>query len=482
MAAISNSFFGGLDIESLVDQFRQIELGPRSRIEFKQSGLESRKQALNDLDSKLSTLFTLGQRFEDIILNVFNSKTAESSDSALFTVTAGTDAQLGAHSLTVSRLASIDTRVSKQYVSTDSDFGAIVTDQSFGIVVAHPTDADPDNTVEITVTISAATFSQTNSEVLADVASAINEAMSVAATAETIDSDEAAVATVVTEASGQSRLVLRSGQSGETNALTFNDTDGLLATLETNANVQSSGTSGRFITVASDLSALFTLDGLTFTRDNNFVEDALEGVGLQLLDTTSTTESLTITADTEAVKAELQSFIDAYNEVAKLLKTESAAGGEFRGDTTYSTMRFKLRSLVSSLVSSAESTAFDQLIEIGIGINRDGTLFFDDESAFDSAVSTNPQLIKDIFTSTDGITVTLNDFIINFTKSSGIIDSSTNSIAASLRRQTTRLEAFDDRLENRVQKFRNDLIRLQAVMVEVQSQSGFLSNFSNFSF
>lgn len=211
MVAISNQFFGGLDIEGLVEQFRQIELGPRSFLEFKQSGLESRRQTLNELDSKLSTLFKLGQRFEDIILNVFNSKTAESSDPALFTITADTDAQRGAHSLTVSRLASIDTRVSQQYVSASSDFGGIGTDQSFGIVVAHPTDADPNNTVEITVSILATTFSQTNSEVLADIASAINEAMSAAATAETIESDEAAVATVVSEANGQSRLVLRSG-------------------------------------------------------------------------------------------------------------------------------------------------------------------------------------------------------------------------------------------------------------------------------
>ncbi|MEE9161834.1 MAG: flagellar filament capping protein FliD, partial [Candidatus Neomarinimicrobiota bacterium] len=350
MAAISTSFFGGLDIEGLVEQFRQIELGPRISLESRRDALTGRKQALNDLDSSLSALFNLGKRFSDIILDVFNTKTGESSDTSLFTVSAGADAQLGAHDLSISRLASIDTRVSQQYVSADSDFTLLVTDQSFGIVVAHPTDADPGNTVEVTVTVSAATFSQSNDDVLAGIATAINNAMTAAVTVESIDSDEAAVATVVSEASGQSRLILRSGQSGETYELQFNDTSGLLGTLEVNAGVQSSGTSGGFITAAADLSAQFTLDGLAFTRDSNFVEDALEGVGLQLLNTTSGTETITISADTESVKAEVQDFIDTYNAAIELLNEKTQAGGVFRGDITYSTLRFQLRSLVSSVV------------------------------------------------------------------------------------------------------------------------------------
>ena len=478
MAAISTSFFGGLDIEGLVEQFRQIELGPRFRFEARRDALTTRKQALNDLDSSLSALFNLGKRFSDIILDVFNTKTGESSDTSLFTVSAGADAQLGAHDLSISRLASIDTRVSRQYVSTDSDFTLLLTDQTFGIVVAHPTDADPANTVEISVTVSAATFSQSNDDVLADISSAINDAMSAAVTAETIDSDEAAVATVVSEASGQSRLILRSGQSGETYELQFNDTSGLLGTLDINAGVQSSGTSGGFITAAADLSAQFTLDGLSFTRDSNFVEDALEGVGLQLLNTTSGTETITISADTESVKAEVQDFIDTYNAAIELLNEKTLAGGVFRGDVTYSTLKFQLRGLVSAVVTDTISTSFDQLIELGIGVKRDGTLFFEDETLLDNALSTNPKLVSDIFSGTDGIAVTLNDFVVNFTKSSGIIDGSTKAIDASVRRQDDRLDSFDARVENRVERFRDDLIRLQTVMLQVQQQSAFFANFS----
>ncbi len=59
MATISTASFGGIDIEGLVAQYRAIELGSRSSLEGKKDVLESRKQALSDLDSKLSALYKL---------------------------------------------------------------------------------------------------------------------------------------------------------------------------------------------------------------------------------------------------------------------------------------------------------------------------------------------------------------------------------------------------------------------------------------
>ena len=480
MTAISTSTYGGgLDIEGLVAQYRAIELESRTSLEDRKDTLQSRKTALSELDSKLSALYTLGDRFSDIIQNVFDSRQGESSNTDLFTVSADSTALVGSHSLTISRLASIDTRVSQQYVADDSDFGAIGTDMSFGILVAHPTDGDPNNTEEITVTISAATFSQTNEEVLEDIAIAINDAMSSAATAETIDADEKAVASVVSEESGTSRLVLRSGQSGETYSLQFNDTDGLLTTLQLNNASQSTGTSGGYMTPAAELNAQFTIDGLNFTRDSNFVEDALEGVSIQLLNTTSTAETLNITADVETVKAEAQSFIDTYNEVIEYLNEKTMTGGELLGDTRYSTLKYQLRSIITAVVSDTESTDYDRLSDIGIGINRNGTLYFEDEDAFETALATNTSLVSDIFIGSDGVSVQLNDFIIDYTETGGIISVSEDAIDASLEYQETRLDNFDARLEKKVERFREDLLRLEQVYVQVQQQSSYFSNLSS---
>jgi len=479
VTGFSTASVGGLDIEGLVEQYRALELIPRMSLETKKGSLESRKTTLTDLDSKLSALYKLGERFQDILLDVFNAKAAESSDTALFAVSADATAQAGTHDLTITRLASVDTRVSQQYVTSNSDFSAITTDQSFGILVAHPTDSDPNNRVEVTVTISASTFSQTNEEVLEDITNAINAAMSAAATVGDIDSDEKAAASVVSEETGTARLVLRSGQSGETYSLQFNDTDGLLAGLEVNAAVQSSGTSGGYIKATSELDAQFTIDGLTFTRDSNFVDDALDGVTLQLLDTKTTTETITVTTDLESVKSEVQDFIDAYNEVVKFLNDETASGGEFRGDSTYSTLKYDLRGIIRAQVTDVESSDYDRLNDIGIGINRDGTLYFEDETDFETALATNTSLVSDLFSGTDGVAVELNAFIVNYTKASGFISNSKNTIDASLLYQENRLENFDERLEKKVERFRKELLQLQTVYLEMQQQSSFFLGFSS---
>jgi len=479
VTGFSTASVGGLDIEGLVEQYRALELIPRDRLETKKGSLESRKETVTDLDSKLSALYKLGERFQDILLDVFNNKAAESSDTALFAVSADATAQAGAHDLTITRLASADTRVSQQYVASNSDFTAITTDQSFGILVAHPTDSDPNNRVEVTVTISASTFSQTNDEVLEDITNAINAAMSAAATAGDIDSDEKAAASVVSEETGTARLVLRSGQSGEAYSLQFNDTDGLLAGLEVNAAVQSSGTSGGYIKATSELDAQFTIDGLTFTRDSNFVDDALDGVTLQLLDTTTTTETIIVTTDLESVKSEVQDFIDAYNEVVKFLNDETASGGEFRGDSTYSTLKYDLRGIIRAQVTDVESSDYDRLYDIGIGINRDGTLYFEDETDFETALATNTSLVSDLFSGTDGVAVELNAFIVNYTKASGFISNSKHTVDASLLYQENRLENFDERLEKKVERFRKELLQLQMVYLEMQQQSSFFLGFSS---
>ena len=479
MVAISGATYGGLDIEGLVEQYRSVEIIPRSSLEDRKDSLESRKTALTDLDSKLSALYAFGDRFSDIILNVFNTKDAESSYLELFTVTANSEALAGTHDIEISRLASVDTRVSQQYISADSDFTGISTDQTFVVNVAHPTDADPDNRVDVTVTVSAATFAKTNDEVLQDIANAINEAMNTAATNEEIEATEKAVASVVSEETGVSRLVLRSGESGETYALQFTDTDGLLGTLELNAGVQSSGTSGGYIKAASDLSALFTIDGLSFTRDSNYVDDALEGVNIQLLGETTTAESITVTADLESVKQEVQDFMDAYNEVITFLNDQTDTDGEFRGDSTYSTLKFELRNIITAQVTDVLSSDYDRLHDIGIGVKRDGTLYFEDEEDFENALATNPQIVSDLFTVDDGITVVLSDFIVDYTQASGIISTSKKTVEASLRYQETRIETFDERLEKKVERFRQDLLRLQTVVLEMQQQSSFFTNFSS---
>ncbi|MCH8023356.1 MAG: flagellar filament capping protein FliD [Candidatus Marinimicrobia bacterium] len=469
---------GGLDIEGLVRQFRSVEIIPRRSLEARQATLEGRKSALTELSSKLSALYTVANSFTDILTDVFAVKRGATSDSDLLTATATSAANLGSHTIEINRLASADIRASSQYTATDSDFTALA-DQSFDILVRHPIDGDENNLVAVTVTVSAATLDLTNEEVMAGIAEAINSAMSAAISAGDIEVTERVTANAVAEESDTTRLLLRSGLSGETNALQFTDTDGLLDTLKVTRNGTLTSNLGGFVTVATDLDAELVMDGLTFVRPTNTVDDILDGVTLTLAGTTTQAESFTISADTAAVKAKLQEFIDAYNGVITFMRGRTTGSGAFRGDATFSLVAFDLRNMISAQVTGASSAQFDRLLDIGLAVKRDGTLFFDDASLFESALATDTSLVSELFDSSDGVAANLKEYLNNYTRASGVISGTKQSIDVALRFQSDRIDTFNDRLESRVERFRLEMIKLQTVLAQVQQQSAFFSSISS---
>jgi len=467
-----------------------LEARPRDTLVQRKKTLEQRKSVLTDLDSKLSALKSQVERLTDTLTNYFAAKTASSSNDDYFTVSADYTAQLGNHSLQVDRTATSDTRVSQQYSDSASDFTSFTADQTFSIEVAHPTDSDSSNRVSISVTISASTFSQTNDDVLQDIANAINSAMSDAVAADTIADDEVVRATVVNEESGVSRLVLRSNNSGYTYRMDFTDSaDGLLSALQLSASTAASGTSGGYITYVgtgptdSNLNAKFTLDGLTFYRDSNQVTDALDGVTISLLDTFTTTETLTISADTDQVRQEVNNFINAYNDVLKFLKENAQINpdtnepGLLSDDIVYKDLYTNLRSIASSIVSGVTNSDYDRLYDIGIEADDEGYLSITDTDKFDSALKANSVYVSDIFRASDGIATRIEDYIDDFVAVGGTIDSSKNNIDTTLIDLEDRIALWDETLAKREAQLRQEFAKIQQSLAMLNQQQSFWNYF-----
>lgn len=488
---ISTAFDSQSAINRLIDQMMVYEERPLNVLLDKKETLEDRKSVFSELDSKLSALKSIADRFTDPITDYFASKKATTSDADKFTVSAGASAQLGNHSISVERLAVSDTRVSQQYTDTNSSFTGFTTDQTFSIEVAHPTSSDPTNRVSISVAVSSTVFTQTDDDVLLDIADDINSAMSNAVAAETIDSDEVVHASVITEETGKSRLVLRSDQSGYTYRMDFTDSaDSLLATLQVNSASQSSGTAGGYITYvgtsASDslLNAKFTLDGLTLYRDANNVTDAITGVTLQLLDTFTTTETVTITADVDSVKQEVNDFIDAYNEAIKYLRVnarydpDTEKSGALANDLVYRDIINTLRDYTVSTVSGAASTTYTKLYNIGIEADDDGLLSIVDLEKFTDAVEAKTTNVSDLFNASDGVATNIKSYLATFVDVGGTIDSSTNNIESQLIDLEDRISLTQELLDKKEVQLRKELSKLQEAMAALTQQQSFFGLFS----
>lgn len=483
-----SSISGFNSIYQLVDQYMMIEQIPRDELLDQKSELNTKKSLFSQMDSLMSALKTKMSYLTDEVSNPFQAKNGSTSDAEKIGVTAGAAASVGNHSVTVDRLALSDTRVSDQFDDADSSFTAFTTDQTFTIQVAHPTDDDPANRVDIEVTVEASVFSGTNDDVLDAVSEAIDNAMAQAVTDETIDSDEVVHSSVVAEETGKSRLVLRSEQTGYTYRMDFGSST-LLDTLNINAAVQSSGTSGGYITpigtgaTDSQLNAVFNIDGLTFYRDANNVSDALDGVTLKLLDSFSQSQTVTIAADTETIKSDVQEFIDKYNETVRFLRENTRTNpdthesGMLSTDIVYRGVLSDLRSIAASNVDSTTSDEYTLLYDIGIEANEDGTLYFTDSAKFTAALEANPDYVADIFRSDNGVARQIEDYIQNFVEPDGTIDGSRKQLDRQITYLDERINYMNSALEKKRQEYTDEFGELQKTLSTLQSQQAFFSAF-----
>ncbi|SVB97362.1 uncharacterized protein METZ01_LOCUS250216, partial [marine metagenome] len=391
-------------------------------------------------------------------------------------------------------------------------FSGITSDQTFTLTLgSYYTDGNSISDtykdsiyqrVNIDVTVEASVFSQTNDNVLADIASAITNAMGEALTTAVdydgdSDDDEYILnnidivnADVVTEADGVSRLTLRSASSGYSYRMDFTDSsDELLTALDINSSSVSSGEAGGYITYVgssltdSELNSKFAVNGLTFYRDSNNVTDALTGVTLDLFNTFATPQSVTVSADVDRVKKEVQDFLDAFNGSIDYLRENAEMNpntkerGALADDGLYRQMTSNLRSKLNTIVSNTSSSIYDRLFDLGIESDTTGHYSIVDSSKFEMALDSNTKNVSDIFNATDGIATVVKTYVNAFVKVGGSIDSSKSSLQDSIMQLNSRITYWDEVLAKREIQLRDEFTRIQTMMSQLSQQQSFLNNF-----
>lgn len=130
------------------------------------------------------------------------------------------------------------------------------------------------------------------------------------------------------------------------------------------------------LTAAQD--SVFTLNGITQTRASNTINDAIEGVTIELASTVSST-SFSISQDTSQIVAAVESFVEAYNTVFAAVRNEQTfdsdtlEAGLLLGDRTANTILSQLRNAVSTQLTE-NVTSYDSLASLGIVSSRTGGL------------------------------------------------------------------------------------------------------------
>ncbi len=395
----------GIDIDSIVKSMVAAERAPKeSQLKTLEAKTTTRITAIGALKSAITEFQTaLGNLNKP---DAFKARAASSSNTDLLSVKAGVTAGAGSYKVAVSQLAS-GSKVALQAFKSDAANPVALGAGTLRISVG-------DSELPITV--------DESNNTLAGIRDAINKA----------GADKGVSATIVTDDTG-SRLVLSSSATGKDENITVAVDDGSTGDLSLLAfaggtNKPGADGSAGVITQARD--AVLTIDGLTVTRKTNSIDDAIEGVTLELKGLVDEKDPLTVgvTLDETGVKKQIQSFVDAYNKLIGVInaQTKVTSVGEGKAPVTGAlvgdaTARTLLNTIRNELVSVRGSGGIRALTDIGVSTQKDGTLKVDSDK-LSKVVSGSFAELSELFAGDKGLATRLDEKLKPYTQTGGILE------------------------------------------------------------
>ena len=431
MATISSPGIGsGLDVQSIVTQLVALEKAPLRQLQTQASSFQTKLSTYGTIKSQVSAMGDAAAKLSNS--TGWSAVTASSSNAAAIGVTAAAGAPATSFTMQVSQLAKAQSTASSA-VANGSTIGSGTLTIQLGQWTGTSFTAGGATAVNVSV---AAT------DTLSAIASKIN------------DASAGVSATVLRDASGE-RLLLRSSETGEANGFRISATD------DDGANTDASGlsrlafdagnASGQSLS-QSGQNALATVNNVPISSASNRLTETLPGMTIQLQQETTLPVEINVSIDVEAIKKNVQAFVDSYNTLSTTLANAtrydaaSKTAGALQGDATAIGLQNALRGMMRSVTGSVP---FERLSDIGIEMKTGGQLEIK-QSKLDSALS-NLDGLKALFTaatgdaSTEGFGLKLKRFANGLLAADGLVSNKTDGIQKSIDRNGREQERVNDR-------------------------------------
>jgi flagellar hook-associated protein 2 len=436
---------------------------PITALETRKSALEVKLAIFTDLKEKLKDLEDLAEGLAGTgTSSSFLSKSVTSSNTSVLTATASTSAASGAHTIFVTQLARAHTVASGRYDQDATALGsAHAGTKTFSITIGS-------DTYDVSVEIAS---DDTDERVLGAIAAAVNEA-----------SNGAVSASVILDTPTTARLTIASGTTGTVGAMSFTDTDGLLASLGVTNATTATDTVGGYIYAdlgANELDALLTVDGLNVVSSSNQVENMVTGLSINLLaeqEDGDVAITLTVDLDVEAIKSKISEFLNAYNDAYEYIYAKTAVDGAtytrgvLAGEFSYISLRSDLRGAMVGYVSGTDSD-YQALSQIGITSTRTGTVSISDSAALEEALETDMEGVAALFNSEDGIASALDSIISRYVSVTGTIATSRDATNDRIDRIEDSIDHRERMLSVREEALKDQYYALQEALYALQSSN-----------
>lgn len=293
--------------------------------------------------------------------------------------------------------------------------------------------------------------------------------------------------------------------SAQVNASILNDGS---STASYRLNLTSART-GRIGTLAIDAGSTgLTFDSLTQARDaivvfggetadnpivvssaSNTLNNVITGVKLDLVAASDEPVTISVARDDDAIVAQIQKFVDAYNTVRTTVDnltkydSESQQRAILQGDATARRVKQTLGSLATARAGG--SSSLTRLSSVGVRLESGGQLSFD-ESKLRAELASNPNAVAEFFSAVDtqddgtdkvvGIAGVIGDELDRLTNvENGVIALQEESLDTSTTRIDGRIASLQTLLESRRQRLLSQFQNMESVLANLQSQQSTIS-------
>ncbi len=432
MAISAGGIGSGLDVNNLVGQLMALERQPLAALQRKEIELNNELSAYARVKGAISSFESAVTALSSA--DLFDKISASSSNKSAFTASADSTAAITSYDIEVLNLAQADKKYAAGATTYAGEQG--VFDVTSGT-----------NTFTITV--------DGTNNTLTGIRDAINNAAG----------NSTITASVITDINSNEQLILTAKDIGSANAITLGNASGA-SDIPTLLN---------FTSVAgfAQLDAQVKIDGFTVSSSSNTISNVIDGVTLNLVDTTTSAEKLTVSRDTQSIESKVSAMVNSYNDLVGTLNILGGKEGELSGDGVLLSIE---RSIQGVLNSSVAGGAYSYLSELGVTTQEDGKLQLD-SSTLSTALTDNRADVSAFFTTAStGFAVRMGDVLSRISDSeSGLIKGREDGIFAEVDRLKDRGKALELRLESVEKRYRAQFTALDTLISEMTNTGNYLA-------
>ncbi|HYF60012.1 MAG TPA: flagellar filament capping protein FliD [Burkholderiaceae bacterium] len=461
-----------IDVQGMVASLLRVERRPLEQMKVEATKIDTKISAWGKIQSQIA-------KFRDAAADLSRLETwravkASSTDPSSVEVTVKPGARAARNVVEVQQLAQAQTLTSGRFANVDAVIGGGTLKIQLGTQPSGPTSFTADAArPEASIAIPAGAT-------LAQVRDAINGANAGVRASIVRDGDQVRlfVTGTGTGASEAFRMTVDGDEDGAST-----DAAGLSALAFDPVAAAGAGRNLTFVKGAQD--ALYTIDDVELTSRTNRIVDAIDGVDLVLRKPTAAPVTVDTTVDAEGLQKSVRRFVDAYNELNKLLAEQTKydeatkTAGALQGDRSAVGLLSQVRAIVRESVTGG---SLARLSDVGVELQRDGSLSLK-TSTFEAA-ATDPTRLERFFAGAGGgVGATDRGLMLRFRElgdrligTEGAVPTATESWQTRLAANRRRQEALEDRLTDVEKRLLRQYTSLDAQLAAAQANSAALNS------